>query len=190
MSAKKTDNKKNDLNSEKKSKVKKKPAPKKSKKGTVSKDVILIEKLANELKSFEDKHIRLKAEFDNFRRRKEKDFLKLLEYDGEDIILSLLSVIDDFERLLDAFGKQKKGDLDSISHGLQMINDKLIKILKEKRVESFGEPGELLDADLHDAMMVQEDPKKEDNEILTIYEKGYRYKDKVLRHAKVIVNKK
>lgn len=175
---------------EKKTDSKKKKTEKKSKKATVSKDILLIEKLTGELKALEDKHIRLKAEFDNFRRRKEKDFLKLLEYDGEDVIVKLLSVIDDFDRLMDAFEKQGAENIDAISNGFKMIADKLNKILKDKNVEPFGQPGEILDAELHDAMMVQNDPEKEDNEILTVYEKGYQYKDKVLRHAKVIVNKK
>lgn len=168
----------------------KKVQPKKPKKSTVSKDKLLIEKLSTELKDIEDRHVRLKAEFDNFRRRKERDYLKALEYGGEDILLSLLPVLDDFDRLTDAFDKHDKDSLEAISNGLKLIRGKIDKILKEKSVVSFGEPGDMLDAELHDAMMVQNDPEKEDNEILAVYEKGYRFKDRVLRHARVIVNKK
>ena len=54
----------------------------------------------------------------------------------------------------------------------------------------FGSEGEVLDPELHDAMMTQSDKKKDDNTILSVFEKGYRYHDKVIRHAKVVVNKK
>lgn len=190
MSADEKKKKKTSSESKKKPTVKKKTAKKKPEKAKVSKDIILIEKLTDEIKSMEDKHIRLKAEFDNFRRRKSSEIVRLLEYDGADVITSLLPVVDDFDRLMEAFEKQGKDNMDAIGDGIKMIAEKLRKILKDKKVEPFGEPGEILDAELHDAMMVQNDPDKEDNEILTVYEKGYQYKDKVLRHAKVVVNKK
>ena len=59
-----------------------------------------------------------------------------------------------------------------------------------KKSEPFGSEGENLDPELHDAMMTQTDKKKDDNTILSVFEKGYRYHDKVIRHAKVVVNKK
>ena len=62
--------------------------------------------------------------------------------------------------------------------------------MTDKNIEAFGEEGEALDPDLHDAMLTQKDDKKENNVVLNIFEKGYRYHDKVIRHAKVIVNKK
>jgi len=62
--------------------------------------------------------------------------------------------------------------------------------LEEWKLVPFAEPGDTLDPELHDAMMVQSDPEKEENQILQVFEKGYQYKDRILRHAKVIVNKK
>jgi len=64
------------------------------------------------------------------------------------------------------------------------------EILENKKIEPFGSEGDVLDPELHDAMMTQSDKKKDDNIILSVFEKGYRYHDKVIRHAKVVVNKK
>ena len=78
----------------------------------------------------------------------------------------------------------------SIKEGAELVFNKFIKLLDDTQVKSFGEPGDLLDANLHDAMMTKSDKKKKDGEILEVFEKGYRYKEKVIRHAKVIVNKR
>ena len=139
----------------------------------------------------EDKHLRLKAEFENFRRRKEKEIIRYLEYDGLRLVEKLLPIVDDFDRMLHATGKSTKNiNNASIKEGAEMVFKKFIKFLDYTQVKSFGEPGDLLDADLHDAMMTKTDKKKKDGQILEVFEKGYRYKEKVIRHAKVIVNKR
>ena len=139
----------------------------------------------------EDKHLRIKAEFDNFRRRKEKEIVRYLEYDGLRLVEKLLPIVDDFDRMLHATGKSTENiNNASIKEGAEMVFKKFIKFLNDTQVISFGEPGDLLDADLHDAMMTKTDKKKKDGEILEVFEKGYRYKEKVIRHAKVIVNKR
>ena len=139
----------------------------------------------------EDKHLRLKAEFENFRRRKEKEIIRYLEYDGLRLVEKLLPIVDDFDRMLHATGKSTKNiNNASIKEGAEMVFKKFIKFLDDTQVKPFGEPGDLLDADLHDAMMTKTDKKKKDGQILEVFEKGYRYKEKVIRHAKVIVNKR
>jgi len=139
----------------------------------------------------EDKHLRLKAEFENFRRRKEKEIIRYLEYDGLRLVEKLLPIVDDFDRMLHATGKSTENiNNASIKEGAEMVFKKFIKFLDDTQVKPFGEPGDLLDADLHDAMMTKTDKKKKDGQILEVFEKGYRYKEKVIRHAKVIVNKR
>ncbi len=155
----------------------------------VSSDKKKIEELTSKLAELEDKHLRLKAEFDNFRRRKEKEILQLMEYEGESIIKKLLPIIDDLERLAEAYNNHNEKVDDSIRKGIELIQNKMKKFLQESQVEPFGTPGEILDAEKHDAMMVKTDNDKRDDEILEVFEKGYRYKDRVIRHAKVIVNK-
>ncbi len=137
----------------------------------------------------EDKLLRLKAEFENFRRRKDKEFMALLQYEGQDIIKKLLPIIDDLERVNAAFSDGTADTGEATWKGIEMILAKFRKVLAEQGVEAFESVGALLDAELHDAMMVVQQEKTRDNEIVQEYEKGYRYKDKVLRHAKVVVNK-
>ena len=164
------------------------------KKKTINPKLIKKEKTAEIQKQFtvlEDKHLRLKAEFENFRRRKEKEIIGYLEYDGLRIVEKLLPIVDDFDRMLHATGINTENmNHDSIKEGAELVFNKFIKLLDDTKVKPFGEPGDLLDANLHDAMMTKSDKKKKDGEILEVFEKGYRYKEKVIRHAKVIVNKR
>ena len=71
-----------------------------------------------------------------------------------------------------------------------MLRSKIDRFLESKNNEPFGIEGESLDPQIHDAMLTQKDDKKEDDVILSVFEKGYKYHDKVIRHAKVVVNKK
>ena len=69
------------------------------------------------------------------------------------------------------------------------LEEEVEKIFFDREVASFGEAGELLDSELHDALMVRQEKDKNDNEIIEVFEKGYKYRDRVIRHAKVVVNK-
>ena len=72
---------------------------------------------------------------------------------------------------------------------MALIQSKVEKIFSELNVTSFGEAGDSLDSELHDALMVRQEEDKNDNEIIEVFEKGYLYRDRVIRHAKVVVNK-
>jgi molecular chaperone GrpE len=92
------------------------------------------------------------------------------------------------ERLYDAV--KNNDDLDqSLKEGMSLIQSKVEKIFSELDVVPFGEAGDLLDSELHDALMVRQEEDKNDNEIIEVFEKGYSYRDRVIRHAKVVVNK-
>jgi molecular chaperone GrpE len=149
-----------------------------------------IEELTLQLSQVEDKHLRLKAEFDNFRKRKEQEVINLIRYEGSDVIKNLLSIADDLDRMKDAVEHpEHKDSSDSIKKGIDLILQKIYKVFEERGIESFCEAGDILDSDLHDALMVKEEKGKQENEILEVFEKGYRYKDRIIRHAKVVVNK-
>ena len=77
----------------------------------------------------------------------------------------------------------------AIQEGISMIQSKIDKIFTEREISSFCQEGDLLDSDLHDALMVKQEKDRKDNEILEVFEKGYKYRDRVIRHAKVVVNK-
>ena len=146
--------------------------------------------IQNQLDQLQDKHIRLKAEFENFRKRKNKEISSLLQYDGEGVIKNALPIIDDIERMVDSIEETEANNGESLIEGVNILKSKIDRFLEAKNIEPFGEEGEILDPELHDAMLTQSDKKKEDNTVLNVFEKGYRYHDKVIRHAKVVVNKK
>lgn len=143
-----------------------------------------------QLDQLQDKHIRLKAEFENFRKRKNKEISALLQYDGEGVIRDILPIIDDIERMVKSALKTDTDNEKSLIEGMNILKSKIQHFLEIKNIEPFGKEGEVLDPELHDAMLTQKDDKKEDNTVLSVFEKGYRYYDKVIRHAKVVVNKK
>ena len=147
-------------------------------------------KLENEINVLKDKHIRLKAEFENFRKRKNKEISSLLQYDGESIIKEVLPIFDDLNRMVDSAENSNLKNEDSLVDGINLLRSKIDRFLESKNIEPFGIEGESLDPQIHDAMLTQKDDKKEDDVILSVFEKGYKYHDKVIRHAKVVVNKK
>ena len=154
----------------------------------VDKNKLLIEKLTTDNKELEDKILRSKAEFENFRKRKEKEIIDMIKYEGKDVIKSMISIVDDLERLYLAIDMNNDSD-QSLQEGVSMIQTKIDKIFLEREISSFCEEGDILDSDLHDALMVKNEKNKIDNEILEVFEKGYKYRDRVIRHAKVVVNK-
>jgi len=145
-----------------------------------------VEELEKEVEENKDKILRKAAEFENYKRRTENDQLNLLKYTGETLIMKLLPAIDDFERSMQHMDDAK--DVKSIKEGLQLVYNKLMKILDEqgvKKIEAIGKP---FDVDYHEALMQRKDESVPPHTVLDELEKGYMYKDKVVRHSKVIVS--
>jgi molecular chaperone GrpE len=145
-----------------------------------------ISELATQVKELEDKFLRKVAEFENYKRRAENDQFNLITYGAESFIVKLLPVIDDFERSLQHI--DTANDSDSIKKGIKLVYDKLIKVLDEqgiKKMESVGKP---FNVDYHDALMQRKDENVEPHTVLDEIEPGYIYREKVIRHAKVIVS--
>ena len=136
------------------------------------------------ISSLEDKHLRLKAEFDNYRKRKDSEISSLLKYEGKSFIMDFLSILDNISRGIESYKE------DDITKALLLVKDDFIKKLDVKGVKPFGEVGDNFDPELHEALTTTNDPKTDDNLIVEIYESGYKYKDLIIRHAKVVVNKK
>ena len=155
--------------------VKKKSQKKKS---VTKKD---LEILINELK---DKELRLKAEFDNFRKRKQSEIASILKYEGKSFVLDFLSILDTINRGIESYKEE------NIKDALKLIQKDFLKKMDEKEITQFGEKGEIFDPELHEALTTTNDSKKKDNEIVEVYESGFQYKDLIIKHAKVVVNKK
>ena len=160
-----------------------------------SKKLSPTEKLKNTISELEislnetsEKHLRLKAEFDNFRKRKDREIISLLNYEGEAVVKSFLSVFDDLERLKDASSNNNNEDSNKLTDGIVLIMNKIEKEFQKLDVKPFTNVGDVLDPELHDALMIRKEDGKNENEILEVFEKGYLYKDRVIRHAKVVVN--
>ena len=136
------------------------------------------------ISSLEDKHLRLKAEFDNYRKRKDSEISSLLKYEGKSFIMDFLSILDNISRGIESYKE------DDITKALLLVKDDFIKKLDVKGVKPFGEVGDNFDPELHEALTTTNDPKTDDNLIVEIYESGYKYKDLIIRHAKVVVSKK
>ena len=143
-----------------------------------------IESLTKDLEKSEDKHLRLMAEFENFKKRKEKSVQDSYSRILENIIIMFLPILDDFERMLSSNDNDDK----KFEEGISIIQSKFEKILNNYGVSSFNSKGEIFSPDLHEAVMAQHSNKK-NNLIIEEFEKGYKISDKVIRHAKVIVSK-
>ncbi len=133
---------------------------------------------------WKDKYMRLSAEFDNFRKRTLKEKMELLTMGGEDVVVSILSVLDDFDRAVDAM--DKSDDIGSAREGMKLIRQRLVDTLKQKGVCEIASNGEDFDTDLHEAVtrFPSEDQK---GKVIDTVQKGYKMKDKVIRFCKVVV---
>jgi len=145
-----------------------------------------IKQLEGEVAELKDKLLRKAAEFENYKRRTENDQINLITFAAEPFIQKLLPVIDDFERSLEHVDEAQ--DINAIKQGLKLIYDKLMKVLDEQGVKKIEAVGNPFDVDYHEALMQRPDDSVEPHTVLNEIEKGYTYKDKVIRHAKVIVS--
>ncbi len=142
-----------------------------------------MEAKVNEL---QDKLLRKAAEFENYRRRTENDQFNLLSFAAESFITKILPVIDDFERSLDHISDTDSAE--AIKEGIMLVYDKLLKILDEQGVKKIDSVGKPFNVNYHDALMQIKDDTVPAHTVVEEIEKGYMYKDKVIRHAKVIVS--
>lgn len=144
-----------------------------------------LKKLQDELAEAKDKYVRLYAEFDNFRRRSAKEKLEMISSANEQLIKSLLHVIDDFERAEKVF-KEKN---DKESEGLLLIHSKLKKVLDQYNVKAMEiEKGANFNTDLHEAItQIPAPEEKLKGKVMEVVENGYLLNDKVIRFAKVVI---
>ena len=146
--------------------------------------------IEDELKDLQDRHLRLRAEFDNYKKRKDREFIRLLQYEGKDVIISFLGIADDLQRMIASADGDKSKNAKSLVAGMNLIFEKLHRRLSALKVEPFESEGVRFDPELHDARMTQTSDDHEEGVVIQEFEKGYKYKDRVIRHAKVIVNSK
>jgi len=149
--------------------------------------VVTPEKSPEEkLAEMQDKYLRLSAEFDNYRKRTLREKIDLTKYAGENILLDILPLMDDFERAI--YHMTDAADCTSIKDGINLIYGKFFEFLKQNGVREIESLNCAFNVDLHDAVAkvpVEEEEKK--GKIVDVIQKGYYLQDKVIRHSKVAV---
>ncbi len=133
-----------------------------------------------------DQLLRKAAEFENYKRRIDNEISSLYKYASENLISDLLPVLDDFERVFAAWNE--KHNAETFKKGVELIYEKFKGILEKQGLKEMDSDGKPFDVNLHDALMQVPDGKTPPNTIINTVEKGYYLKDKVIRHAKVLVS--
>ncbi|MGE5399785.1 MAG: nucleotide exchange factor GrpE [Ignavibacteriales bacterium] len=144
------------------------------------------ERLAKEVADLKDKVLRRAAEFDNYKRRTENEQLNWLKYAAESFIIKVLPIYDDLERSLNH--AKESNNIEALKEGLQMVLNKFSKVLDEQGVKKIEAKGLPFDFNFHEALLQQTAPGVAPHTVVEVVEPGYLYKDKVIRHAKVIVS--
>lgn len=140
-------------------------------------------KLQAEYDALNDRYMRTLAEYDNFRKRSQKDIESRVSYTKVDMLSKILPVIDNFERA--AFNAD--ADFDGYKKGIEMTVKQLLELLSSMGVEEFGKVGETFDPNFHNGVMHIDDEAYGENEIVDVFMKGYKIGDKVIRPATVKV---
>lgn len=140
------------------------------------------------LEDLNDKHLRLAAEFDNYKRRTLKDRQDLLNYATENLIKELLATVDNLERALGyAQGEEEGSDREKLSEGVELTYRSLLQALEKSGVKPVEAEGQQFDPKLHEALRQVVSDEHEPGAILEVYQKGYLLKDRLLRPALVSV---
>ena len=142
-----------------------------------------IEKLTKDLAATKDSHLRTLAEYDNFRKRSQREKEATYGDAKANTLKMLLPVLDNFDRAAD----NKTDDIEVYRTGIEMTHTQLREILKNLEVEAFGEVGDEFDPNIHSAVMTVENPDLPENSVAAVFEKGYRMGDRILRFATVQV---
>ena len=142
---------------------------------------ILKERIAE----LEDKNLRMMAEFDNFRRRTNKEKLDLMATAGERIFVEMLPLVDDFERAVAVM--DKTNDIDAVREGIKLIQQKFLSFLEKQDVHPIETEGVDFNTDEHEAVTTFAAGEEKKGKVIDCTQKGYKLGEKVIRFAKVVV---
>ena len=141
--------------------------------------------LAAAVAEWQDKYIRLQAEFDNYRKRTLKEKMELVQSGSAECVKNFLPLMDDLQRALEAI--EKSNDLEALREGVKLIAQKFRETLKKQNVKEIEALGLELDTDHHEAVARFDAGKEKKGKIVDVVQPGYKMGDKVLRFAKVVV---
>lgn len=144
----------------------------------------IIKQQEETIQQYKDKLQRIHADFENYKKRSEKERLEFVKYANEGLILKVLEAYEDLERALEV--KEDK----NLREGVELIYKKMTKILEEEGVEPIETEHQKFDPYKHEALMTENNEEYENNEIIQDLQKGYTLNSKVIRYSKVKVCKK
>lgn len=144
-----------------------------------------IDKIKNEFIELNEKYIRLQAEFQNFKKRTEKEKTDLSKYANEKVFMDLLPLMDNMERAL----ASTESGADGIVAGLKMIKKSFDEVFEKNGIEAIESIGEEFDPELHHAVMSDDSENHESEHVIEEFQKGYKLHGKVIRHSMVKVAK-
>lgn len=149
-------------------------------------EVSEVDKLKAEVAMLNDKYVRMYAEFDNYKRRTTKERIELLQTAGKDVIVSMLTVLDDFERATKAM--ETATEVAPVKEGVELVHHKLKSLLNNKGLKEMESKGKVFDVELHEAITNIPAPTDDlKGKVIDEVEKGYFLNDKLIRFAKVVV---
>ncbi len=141
------------------------------------------EQLQKALDEKNDQFLRLYAEYDNFRKRSQKEKQDIYSSSRADVIKDLLPIMDNFDRA----ANNSEGSYEDYKKGIDLIFNQFVEILTKNGVEAYGERGDEFDPNIHNAVMTVEDADLGENQIASVFSKGYKLGDKIIREAVVTV---
>lgn len=145
-----------------------------------------LEEAQKEVEELKDKHLRLSAEFDNYRKRTLKEKAELIKNGAEKTLVAILPILDDFERALK--NMETSEETKAMREGVELIFNKFHKVLNQEGLQVIETEGKDFDTDYHEAIALVPAPSEEmKGKILDCVQTGYMLNDKVIRHAKVVV---
>ena len=146
-----------------------------------------ISMLKKQVEEYKDKHLRLYADFDNFKKRNAKERLELILTAGKDVIQDMLPILDDFERATKAL--ENTTDVAAVKEGMKLIQTKLIKTLETKGLKPIESVGKDFNVEQCEAITEIQAAPEMAGKVIDEVEKGYYLNDKIIRFAKVVVGK-
>ncbi len=141
------------------------------------------EQLQKALDEKSDQFLRLYAEYDNFRKRSQKEKQDIYSSSRADVIKDLLPILDNFDRA----ANNKDGSPEDYKKGIDLIFNQFLEMLTKNGVEAYGERGDVFDPNIHNAVMTVEDEELGENQIAAVFSKGYKLGDRIIREAVVQV---
>jgi len=152
-------------------------------------ETINADQILSELKEYKDRYVRLYAEFENARKRMEREKSEFVRYANEELICDFLNILDDLERCVVAAQTQKENN-QAFLKGVELVMAHIYDMLKRQGVKPIEAQGKTFDPHAHEILMQVESESHDDAVVIEEFQKGYTYNDKVIRTAKVKVAKK